>query len=97
VSDQQTSRTQELLLLGEIRGLVQGLKDSQDHMHRRIDGLEERIDVRFDGVDKNIGAMDKRLRAVEQKAAVMGAAAGGAMSIGVAFIVEGVKAWLARH
>lgn len=90
------NRTQELLLLGEIKGLVQGLKDSQDQMHRRLDGLEVRMEDRFNGVEGKIGAMDKRLRAVEQKAAVIGAASGGAMSVGVALIVEGIKHWLGR-
>jgi hypothetical protein len=86
MSDQQ-GRTQELLLLGQIHGLVQSLKDGQDLTNRRIESLEKRVDERFDTIDT-------RLRNVEQKAAVIGAASGGAMALGMAFIVEGIKHWL---
>ena len=84
------NRTQELLLLGQIHGLVQSLKDGQDLTNRRIETMEGRVNERFDG-------LDKRLRAVEQKAAVIGAASGGAMALGTALIVEGIKAWLGKH
>jgi hypothetical protein len=89
MSDQQ-GRTQELLLLGQIHGLVQSLKDGQDLTNRRIESLEKRVDERFDSIDT-------RLRNVEQKAAVIGAASGGAMAVGTALIIEGIKAWLGRH
>ena len=82
---EQQGRTQELLLLGQIHGLVQALKDGQDLQNRRMDGF----DARFDKIDG-------RLRNVEQKAAVVGAVSGGAMAIGTALIVEGVKHWLSR-
>lgn len=84
MSDPQ-GRTQELLLLGQIHGLVQSLKDGQDLTNRRIDQLAGRFD-----------ALDGRLRNVEQKAAVIGAASGGAMALGTALIVEGIKHWLGR-
>jgi hypothetical protein len=84
MSDPQ-GRTQELLLLGQIHGLVQSLKDGQDLTNRRIDQLSGRFD-----------ALDGRLRNVEQKAAVIGAASGGAMALGTALIVEGIKHWLGR-
>lgn len=83
MSDQ--ARTQELLLLGQIHGLVQALKDGQDLQNRRMDGFDQRFDQ-----------LDERLRAVEQKAAVVGAVSGGAMAIGTALIVEGIKHWLGR-
>ncbi|HSV78438.1 MAG TPA: hypothetical protein VLK85_04410 [Ramlibacter sp.] len=86
----EQGRTQELLLLGQIHGLVQSLKDGQDLTNRRIEAMEKRVDERFDGIDG-------RLRTVEQKAAVIGAASGGAMALGTALIVEGIKAWLGRH
>jgi hypothetical protein len=86
--------TPELVLLGEIKGLVQGMKDSQDQMHRRMDSMDSRIRDGFASTDAKIGAMDKRLRDVEQKAAVIGAASGGVMALGMAFIVEGIKHWL---
>jgi hypothetical protein len=87
MSDQ--GRTQELLLLGQIHGLVQALKDGQDLSNTRIADLEKKVDTRFDGIDS-------RLRNVEQKAAVMGAVSGGAMAIGTALIIEGIKHWLGR-
>ncbi|HSV80101.1 MAG TPA: hypothetical protein VLK85_12995 [Ramlibacter sp.] len=86
----EQGRTQELLLLGQIHGLVQSLKDGQDLTNRRIESMEKRVDERFDGIDQ-------RLRTVEQKAAVIGAASGGAMALGTALIVEGIKNWLGRH
>ncbi len=76
------ARTQELLLLGQIHGLVQALKDGQDRQTRRMDGF----DTRFD-------ALDGRLRSVEQRAAVFGAASGGAMAVGTALLAVAVKQW----
>lgn len=76
------TRTQELLLLGQIHGLVQALKDGQDRQNRRMDGF----DTRFDG-------LDGRLRKVEQRAAVFGAASGGAMAVGTALLGEAIKQW----
>jgi hypothetical protein len=84
-----SERTQELLLLGQIHGIVQSLKDGQDAQARRIEAFEKKVDERFDG-------MDARLRLVEQKAAVVGAASGGAMAIGTALIIEGLKHWIGR-
>jgi hypothetical protein len=78
-------KTQELLLLGEIKGLVQGLKEGQDLQNKRFDKVDERLD-----------GVDERLRTVEQKAAVAGALSGGAMALGTALIVEGIKHWLGR-
>ncbi len=77
------TRTQELLLLGEIKGIVQGLKDTVEQQNRRFDQLDDRLDQ-----------VDGRLRTVEQKAAVTGALSGGAMAVGVALIAEGIKTWL---
>ncbi len=76
-------RKQELLLLGEIKGIVQGLKDTVDLQNNRFDKLDERLD-----------SVDERLRTVEQKAAVTGALSGGAMAVGVALIIEGIKGWV---
>lgn len=77
---------QQLLLLGEIKGLVQGLKDGQDATNERLDKIDGRMD-----------SMDGRLRAVEQRAAVIGAASGGVMALGTALIVESIKGWLNSH
>ena len=76
------ARAQELLLLGQIHGLVQALKEGQDQQNRRMDSF----DARFD-------ALDGRLRAVEQRAAVFGAASGGAMAFGTALLIEAIKQW----
>lgn len=77
---------EELLLLGEIKGIVQSLKDGQDLQNKRFDRIDERQD-----------AMDKRLRHVEQRAAVTGAVSGGAMAVGTALIIEGIKHWLVNR
>ncbi len=89
-------RTQELIMLGEIRGIAQGLRDGQATLAARFDQFEERIDKRFDGIDDRFDGMDDRLRVVEQRSAVAGAISGGAVSVGLALLVEGVKAWLTR-
>lgn len=86
-SEKDRDRTQELLLLGQIHGMVQGLKDGQEAANRRIDQMSNRMNERLDGIDG-------RLRQVEQKAAVAGAVSGGAMAVGTALIIEGIKTWL---
>lgn len=91
-------RTQELLLLGQIHGLVQALKDGQDMTNRRLDEQSNRFDEKIGDMskrfDERLDHIDGRLRTVEQKAAVAGAVSGGAMAIGTALIIEGVKQWL---
>lgn len=82
-------RTQELLLLGQIHGLVQSLKDGQELQNTRLGDLEKRIDGRLETIDG-------RLRNVEQRAAVAGALSGGAMAIGTALIIEGIKTYIGR-
>lgn len=58
----------------------------------KLDGLKGDVAE----VKANQTAMDARLRAVEQKAAVNGAISGGAMSIGIALVIEGLKQWVSR-
>jgi hypothetical protein len=62
-----------------------------------------KIDGKLDGISKHLGQQDtrldgieERLRTVEQKAAVTGAISGGAISVGLALIIEGAKQWMAR-
>ncbi|TXI17623.1 MAG: hypothetical protein E6Q67_12985 [Roseateles sp.] len=81
----EENRSAELMLLGEIKGLVQGLKDGQDVQTKRLDAM-----------DTKLSGMDARLRDVERKSALFGAVSGGAMSVGVALIIEGLKGWAAR-
>ncbi|MGJ4748460.1 hypothetical protein ACQV5M_19020 [Leptospira sp. SA-E8] len=38
-----TTRTQELLLLGEIKGIVQSLKEGQEAQARQMKGLDARL------------------------------------------------------
>ncbi|KTT21890.1 hypothetical protein [Pseudacidovorax intermedius] len=83
----ELDRRQELILLGRIHGLVESLKTGQDVTNMRIDDLAKRFDARLDGIDA-------RLRTVEQRAAVAGAVSGGAMAVGTALILEGLKMWL---
>lgn len=61
-------------------------------MDGKLDGIVDHLNRQDERLDK----IDARLRTVEQKAAVIGAMSGGAMSLGVALIVEGVKNWLGR-
>lgn len=79
-------RTQELLMLGEIKGLVQGLKDGQVLQNQRMDTFDRRFD-----------SIDGRLRTVERKAAVAGALSGSAVAVGTALIIEGIKQWAANR
>ena len=84
MSEQNQDRKQELLLLGQIHGMVQSLKDGQDQQNRRMDRMEQRMEEHYNG-------LDTRLREVEKKAAVAGAVSGGAVAVGTALIVEGIK------
>lgn len=92
------SRTQELLLLGQIHGLVQALKTGQDVQNTRISDLDKKLDSRIDDleakIDVRLVGIDARLRHVEQRAAVAGALSGGAMAIGTALIIEGIKTYI---
>lgn len=72
--------SEEMLLLGRIDGKL-------DSIVRRLDG----VDQRFDRVESRLDGMDGRLRDVEKKAATFGAVAGGAVSVGTAIIVEGLR------
>lgn len=80
---------QHLMLLGEIKGIVQGLRDGQQAQADQLRAVQE-----------GMGAMDGRLRTVEQGlvrvGAQAGAVSGGAMAIGVALIVETLKAWVGK-
>lgn len=84
---QNSERRQELLLLGQIHGLVQSLKDGQDLQNRRMDRMEQRMEEHYSG-------LDSRLREVEKKAAVAGAVSGGAVAVGTALVVEGIRQFM---
>lgn len=83
--DNNSSEPQHLLLLGEIKGIVEGLSEGQGEQNRR-----------FDSLDTRINGLDGRLRAVEVRSATYGAISGGVMGIGMALLVEGLKEWLRR-
>lgn len=80
------SRSRELLLLGQIHGIVDQLRQGQQAQAQAAAELGKRLDGRLD-------KLDDRLRTVEQKAALNGAVSGGVMGIGVALAIEGLKAW----
>lgn len=80
-------RTQELFMLGQIHGLVQSIREGQELQNRRMDRMEERMDEHYKG-------LDDRLREVEKKAAVAGAVSGGAVAVGTALVVEGIKQFM---
>ena len=84
--ENNNGRQQELLLLGQIHGLVQSLKDGHDQQNRRMDRMEQRMEEHYNG-------LDERLREVEKKAAVAGALSGGAVAVGTALVVEGIKTY----
>lgn len=78
---------EELMLLGKIDGKLDGITAHLSRQDKRIDELDARVDARLNGIDS-------RLREVEKKAAVAGAVSGGAVAVGTALIVEGVKQFL---
>ena len=86
-SSNDAGRQQELLLLGQIHGLVQSLKDGQNQQNVRMDRMEARMEEHYTG-------LDTRLREVEKKAAVAGALSGGAVAVGTALVVEGIKQFI---
>ncbi|MCD6663497.1 MAG: hypothetical protein LT082_08865 [Comamonas sp.] len=86
-SNNDAGRQQELLLLGQIHGLVQSLKDGQNQQNVRMDRMEARMEEHYTG-------LDTRLREVEKKAAVAGALSGGAVAVGTALVVEGIKQFI---
>ena len=61
-------------------------------IHSMVQSLKDGQELTNQRLDK----MDDRLRSVEQRSAAVGAVSGGAMAIGVALIVEGMKQWLKR-
>ena len=75
----------ELMLLGKIDGKLDGISAHLARQDQRIDQMEHRNEERHK-------ALDGRLRVVEQKAAVMGAMSGGAVSIGIATAIAEDKA-----
>ena len=76
----------ELLLLGKIDGKLDGITAHLNRQDQRIQELDERVDQRLNSIDT-------RLREVEKKAAVAGAVSGGAVAVGTALIVEGIKTY----
>ena len=61
-------------------------------IHSMVQSLKDGQELTNQRLDR----MDDRLRSVEQRSAAVGAVSGGAMAIGVALIVEGMKQWLKR-
>lgn len=62
----------------------------------KIDGKLDGISAQMSAHDQRLIGIEKRLRVVEQKAAVTGAISGGAISVGLALIIEGAKQWMSR-
>ena len=52
-----------------------------------MDRMEERMEEHYKG-------LDDRLREVEKKAAVAGAVSGGAVAVGTALVVEGIRQFM---
>lgn len=67
------------------------LEKEEVMMLGRIDGKLDGISAHLTRQDKRMNQMDARLRDVEKKAAVAGAVSGGAVAVGTALIVEGLR------
>lgn len=63
----------------------------------KIDGQLSGISQQLTQQDGRLEGIEARLRTVEQKAAVTGAISGGAISVGIALVVEGLKQWYRGH
>lgn len=87
MSENYQTSERGLLLLGQIHGMVQALKEGQDLQNRRMDRMEQRMEEHYNG-------LDERLREVEKKAAVAGALSGGAVAVGTALVVEGIRQFM---
>lgn len=86
---------QELLLLGEISGKIDGIGKHLAQQDVRMDRQESAIRDLAERQDNNHKELEARVRTLEQRAAVAGAISGGAVSIGVALLIEKAKAWMA--
>jgi len=87
-SDNNTPKSSNQdFILGQIHGLVQSIKEGQDLQNRRMDRMESRMEEHYEG-------LDERLREVEKKAAVAGAVSGGAVAVGTALVVEGIRQFI---
>lgn len=102
---------EQLLLLGEIKGLVSSLREDhqrlEDRLADQLGATEGRLGDRIDATKKSvtdldirlsgrIDVVDARLRTVEQRSAAYGALAGSATSIGILLLVESLKAFIKR-
>lgn len=86
-TNDNSDRTKELFMLGQIHGLVQSIREGQDLQNKRMDRIEQRMEEHYKG-------LDERLREVEKKAAVAGAVSGGAVAVGTALVVEGIRQFM---
>lgn len=57
----------------------------------KIDGKIDGIAKHLTAQDQRLDKIDDRLRVVEQKAAITGAISGGAISVGMALLIESAK------
>ena len=95
-----------LLLLGEIKGRLDSVVQGQSAENERLALIENRL-AQVDVIANEIAAvkshqaehtaklsgLDSRLRTVEVRSGVYGAVGGGAVALGVALIVERLRAW----
>ena len=56
----------------------------------KVDAIEKAVGVQ----GQDLKSIDGRLRSSEQRHAAAGAVAGGAISVGMALLIEGLKGWL---
>ncbi|XHS78510.1 hypothetical protein ACFJGW_00635 [Burkholderiaceae bacterium UC74_6] len=101
------------LLLGQIKGLVESMRDEQRIQGKRQDDMKDELarmggklegvltgqemqGKAIEGLKTSVAGLDTRLRKVEVNAAKQGAIAGGAVAVGMALLVEGMKALMHR-
>ena len=96
---------EEAMMLGRIDGKLDGIAAHLERQDKRLQELDGRVEARFNRTDRRIAELDERvdnrlngidarLREVEKKAAVAGAVSGGAVAVGTALVVEGIKQFM---
>lgn len=72
--------------LGEIKGLLTGLRDQVNGMRDQQSGIATRFEKQTSELTGRFDKMDERLRAVEKSGAVAGAVTGGVVAVAIGLI-----------
>ncbi len=110
---ENSENNRTIMLLGEIKGIVESLREGQRSSNDQISELRASVgevhsrvssvmssqaaqEKSIDALQTTVTSMDVRLRDVEVRGATYGAVSGGAVAVGMALLVEGLKAWMSR-